>query len=394
MSQVRFFVACKKGKLKDADNYLNPKGFFTKLIRPHIDVNAAMMLGETALHIAAKNGHAEIVKFLIENGADINVKRGYGRTALIEAVADGHTEIAKILIENDAHFNNLMDGRAMLHVATDWGNIEIVKLLIEKGADINAIDKDGKTALQIAARKKNHVIEKLLIENGADINAIDKDGETALQIVARKKNHVIGKLPIEEEKTRKYALNHKLECPAFWSGSDLKDGEETRTEQMLGNDFKGDLQKFPDFDLAWLNAALPPPAALEAHDKENLGLLLKGIESSIRKSFLLSQVACHYMWDRDSENAFKYAIAFLLARDLPDMDAGPGFQCYYFLNRAFQLASGGKTLSHKLSDLAGRYELTSEDECADSCAVEISKSRLIEEAKKALQNDGNYILKN
>jgi ankyrin repeat protein len=36
------------------------------------------MIGETALHCAAQNGHLEVVRALIEAGADANVVTNYG----------------------------------------------------------------------------------------------------------------------------------------------------------------------------------------------------------------------------------------------------------------------------------------------------------------------------
>jgi ankyrin repeat protein len=38
------------------------------------NVNAQAEWGETALHLAAQNGHLEIVKLLLEHGADVNAK--------------------------------------------------------------------------------------------------------------------------------------------------------------------------------------------------------------------------------------------------------------------------------------------------------------------------------
>ena len=38
--------------------------------------------GETALHLASRNEHLEVVKLLIERGADINIKNNEGETPL------------------------------------------------------------------------------------------------------------------------------------------------------------------------------------------------------------------------------------------------------------------------------------------------------------------------
>jgi ankyrin repeat protein len=62
---------------------------------------------ETPLHLAAWNGHFEIVKYLVENGANIQAKTVYGKTPLdlanIEANKSYCTEsqkenLAKIIL--------------------------------------------------------------------------------------------------------------------------------------------------------------------------------------------------------------------------------------------------------------------------------------------------------
>lgn len=50
-------------------------------------------LGRSALHIAAAEGHLEIFKFLLVNGANIDLVDVYGNTALSEAVRENRTDI-------------------------------------------------------------------------------------------------------------------------------------------------------------------------------------------------------------------------------------------------------------------------------------------------------------
>ncbi len=51
----------------------------------------------TPLHAAAANGHLEVVKFLIENGADIYLKDKHLKTALDAAVNNSHLEVVQFL---------------------------------------------------------------------------------------------------------------------------------------------------------------------------------------------------------------------------------------------------------------------------------------------------------
>jgi hypothetical protein len=53
--------------------------------------------GRTALHLAAMNGHYDIVKLLLERGGKSIVVNKFGRTAECWAVANGHTRVAQLL---------------------------------------------------------------------------------------------------------------------------------------------------------------------------------------------------------------------------------------------------------------------------------------------------------
>ena len=54
--------------------------------------------GHTALVWAARGGHAQAARMLIEAGADANEKGGeYGQTALWWTARGGHTELARML---------------------------------------------------------------------------------------------------------------------------------------------------------------------------------------------------------------------------------------------------------------------------------------------------------
>ncbi|KAJ8934306.1 hypothetical protein NQ318_004607, partial [Aromia moschata] len=49
------------------------------------DVDLVDHSGETALYVAVKRGHLDVVKFLVSRGANVNIKNNDGRTALHEA---------------------------------------------------------------------------------------------------------------------------------------------------------------------------------------------------------------------------------------------------------------------------------------------------------------------
>jgi ankyrin repeat domain-containing protein 17 len=56
----------------------------------------------TPLMEAAQEGHADLVKFLLEKGASIDATTSTSDTALTFACANGHTDVVEILLEAGA----------------------------------------------------------------------------------------------------------------------------------------------------------------------------------------------------------------------------------------------------------------------------------------------------
>jgi ankyrin repeat protein len=86
--------------------------------------------GRTALAYAAQNGHAEIVKLLLENGSQIDNGDRWGNTPLHLAIFSGHLEIVKILVTHNTNVNCQNSfSETPLFIAKTRGRGEIVKYL-------------------------------------------------------------------------------------------------------------------------------------------------------------------------------------------------------------------------------------------------------------------------
>jgi len=158
--------------------------------------------GITALEWAARLGHTEVVKALLDNNANVNVRRTTGGTTpLYIAAYNGHTEVARLLIDNSADVNasTHTDGATPLHTAAQNGNTEVVKLLLDHSADVNAsCADDGATPLYIAAYNGHTEVVKLLLENKADVSVRRTDtGSTPLYVAAQKGHTEILKLLLD-----------------------------------------------------------------------------------------------------------------------------------------------------------------------------------------------------
>ncbi|MEI4804073.1 ankyrin repeat domain-containing protein [Bacillus sp. FJAT-51639] len=109
-----------------------------QLIGNDTEILNTMTLFGTWLHVAAKKGHLEIVKYLIEKGIDIDAKGGtFDASALNLAAGAGHLEIVKYLIEAGAELDVSLAKRNPLFGAIYDGHKEVVEFLVEKGIDIS-----------------------------------------------------------------------------------------------------------------------------------------------------------------------------------------------------------------------------------------------------------------
>ena len=86
--------------------------------------------GETALHIAAAKGDAEMVRALIAARADVNAVALTGETPLLKAASKGCAGTARALLDAGARVT-LKDntGETPLTVAARLGHREVVRLL-------------------------------------------------------------------------------------------------------------------------------------------------------------------------------------------------------------------------------------------------------------------------
>ena len=61
------------------------------------DIDKAADGGYTPLYIASEQGHADVVRVLLDNGADASLRTSDGETALQVATRCGHTEVMSLL---------------------------------------------------------------------------------------------------------------------------------------------------------------------------------------------------------------------------------------------------------------------------------------------------------
>jgi uncharacterized protein len=109
--------------------------------------------GLTALVLAARQGHLEVMSALLVDGAEVNGRDrvATGWPPLVHAIHKGQNGAVRLLLENGAAPDIRLDGGATpLMFAAACGNTEVVRELLERGADPRAETKGGVSALSNA----------------------------------------------------------------------------------------------------------------------------------------------------------------------------------------------------------------------------------------------------
>jgi ankyrin repeat protein len=129
-------------------------------------INSKDSRGETLLHKAARNGHLEVAKTLLEYEVDIEARNKHQNTPLHWAVRHGHLEIVALLLKRGAKVNARgYNNTTSLHIAAGENQMGTIKLLLEHKADINLADTDNTLPLHWAAYKGHLGVVKLLLEH-------------------------------------------------------------------------------------------------------------------------------------------------------------------------------------------------------------------------------------
>jgi ankyrin repeat protein len=159
-------------------------------------VNECDSMGNCALHYAAGNGELNIVRQLIQEGGaeiDHSAPASGSNTALHIAAKAGHTEVVTLLVEHSANIERLnTDLHTPLQVACLHQQANCVTELIRAGSDLNTQDKQGHTPLHTSCLVSNNPeIVGILLEALADYRIHDKRGKLPIDLALVSMHRVV-----------------------------------------------------------------------------------------------------------------------------------------------------------------------------------------------------------
>ncbi len=116
------------------------------------DINKESLDKVTLLGLAARNGYFGLVKILVESGAVVNqISTDRNNTPLMDAASEGHVEIVRYLIENGADIEiQSKSGQTALVLSVGNKQIDCAVELLKKQANADINDSLGLSARKYA----------------------------------------------------------------------------------------------------------------------------------------------------------------------------------------------------------------------------------------------------
>jgi ankyrin repeat protein len=152
---------------------------------PHFD-----RAGRTLLILAAKGGHLEVVRLLLQlDDVNINVEDWVKQTALSYATKGHYIDVVRLLLSRPGLNVNAGEQTALSYAA-EHGYVDVFRLLLERiDINVNTTDRRNATALSLAVERGHTEIVRLLLQrDDLVVNAADEvTNGTSLYPTARQR---------------------------------------------------------------------------------------------------------------------------------------------------------------------------------------------------------------
>ena len=152
-------------------------------------IKAPDQIENTALHVAAASGSLETVRELLKEAyaADVDQKNWDEQTACHLAATNGHSDVLALLLQHDpsAIFDRDEDDNTPLHLAALNKHCQAVEMLLAAGASVQKRNRQEWTALDCAASAGGRRCCAALLDNGSDLDPLDRSRLTPLHLAAK-----------------------------------------------------------------------------------------------------------------------------------------------------------------------------------------------------------------
>ncbi|XP_068250123.1 putative ankyrin repeat protein RF_0381 [Palaemon carinicauda] len=312
----------------------------TEVMKSLIAAGATKEHIDVSMRAAARGGHLETVKLLLDNGADAK-RAGLLRTA----ATAGNLDIVKLFLEAGANITYEVVFGYPLHYAASKGHMDIVALLVNHSGDINRkLTQDmwinfntdigipsygeGWTVMHVIACFGFPYVKELL-DLGADINVKDASGNTPLQVAV-----IFKKLKMAEELLKFCADSSFTNKEGYTAlGLALKATEENRT-------YTDNERKL----MAFIRETFPQRLASTQDNIEGLEALSDEITLSVNTTSPLKEQLKNVSHDGlDIEHALRYIFSEESRRDLPKILED--YSCKPSLQREHKVSIGTEYLA-------------------------------------------------
>ena len=138
-----------------------------------------------AVHFAAREGHADAVRFLLQSGADPEQNGLHDRNLIEMARERGHEQVARMLEQERERLGRVTAQSAdhPIHRAAALGEIDAVQAFLDADATlVNRGSHRGVTPLHCAVLGGGDQMVSLLLDRGANIHARSPDDLQAVDV--------------------------------------------------------------------------------------------------------------------------------------------------------------------------------------------------------------------
>ena len=146
---------------------------------------------QTLVQVAAIHGHVRMIMWLEQHGCKLNDKDQYESTPLLKAASGGHIQAIDYLVRSGCSLRerNCYGNTALLLAAMD-GHVDTVKWLVEHGCSLDDHNNNKDTVVHLAAYRGHVELLKWLVEHDCSLEDETTRGDTPLILAARE-----GRLP-------------------------------------------------------------------------------------------------------------------------------------------------------------------------------------------------------